>query len=145
MSEVANIRANNESQLLQIIENTLFLAMHLKPVKWGDKNDGLRLLEEIIVKSYCTLYFSHLEKNDFNEIVENTMGYFNKGLCDCNKILLGDWGICYPVSGWVYTPDAHNDAGEWYQIFVFIKSEDAGNCVIMLRAISNELEKLHYN
>ncbi len=140
-----NIRVNNEGHLLQIIENTLSLSMHLKPVKWGDENEGLRLLEEIIVKSYCTFYFSHLEKNDFNEIVENTMGYFNKGLCDCNKNLLGDHGICYPVSGWVYTPDTHNDAGEWFQIFVFTKSEDAGNCVIMLVAISNQLEKLYAN
>jgi hypothetical protein len=122
------------------------LAKLLKPFDFGEYNKGLKIAEEMIVRGFCTIRMAHMDESDFEELVNNTLAYFATGLYDCEKI--SGFGfhlqIC-PVKAWVYTPDTHNDAGEWFEIYTFKKINDAIKCAAMLKAIGAELEKLNNN
>jgi hypothetical protein len=144
--EVTNRQANNVEQMRTIILSARALAKLLKPFDFGEYNKGLKMAEEIIVRGYCTIHMSHMDESDFEEILTNMLAYFGTGLYDCEKIYsssLLQFGFC--ISAWRYTPETHNNAGHWFDIYTFQKEQDAEKCVAMLKAIGAELEKLHKN
>ena len=142
--EVINIRYNQQEQLKSIIVNVRYLANHFKAVKFSEAGMGFKMAEEIIVKGYCTMVMSHMDESDFEELITNTLAYFATGLYDCGKLQYFPINL-FNVVGWRYTDATHNNAGYWFDIWKFEKSEDAEKCVEMLKAIGAELEKLHKN
>ena len=141
--EVTNMQANKVEQILISIVNVKLLTKLLKPLSFTDYNHGLKIAEQIIVRGYCTIHMAHMDESDFEEMLTNTLAYFATGLYNCEKINRSM--LHYYVKGWRYTPETHNDAGYWFDIYTFEKSEDAEKCVAMLKAIGAELEKLHKN
>ena len=144
MSEVSNIQENVTDCINQIITKTKSLSTHLKFAVFGECNDGRDLIQDIIVVGYCTMYFSHMSASDLEEIVENTLAYFNTGLYDTDKIshIMGG-GTWFHVRAWVYTPDTHNDAGGWFHIYTFGKIDEGYKCITMLKEIESELKKIN--
>ena len=145
MSEVSNIQENKTAYLNSIIMHAQLLEKHLKPVKFGENNEGRRLIINIIILANCAKYLSHMSASDLEEIVESTLEYFNTGLYDTDKITgnVHVDGLSFYVRAWVYTPDTHNDAGEWFYIYRFANSEDAQKCIEMLKEIEAELKKIN--
>lgn len=145
MSEVIYVKNGMTYCLNQMIIRAHSLAAQLKRAKFGERNNASNLIEEIIIIGYCTMYFSHMTESDLEEIVENTLGYFKTGLYDTNKTTdtASKYNSYFIVRSWVYTPDTHNDAGEWFRIYSFEKSEDAHNCITMLKEIEGELKKIY--
>jgi hypothetical protein len=145
MSELANIKDNVTDCIKQMIARAQSWATHLKSPEFGERNNASNLIEEIIVLGYCTMYFSHMSASDLEEIVENTLEYFKTGLYDTNKITgnVRFDGLSFYVRAWVYTPDTHNDAGEWFYIYLFYNSENAHKCITMLKEIEGELKRLN--
>jgi hypothetical protein len=142
--ELTNRQSNNVEQMRTIILSATALVKILKPFDFGEYNKGLKMAEEAIVRAYCTIHMAHMDESDFEEMLTNTLAYFATGLYDCDKTSVrGE--VFYVVSGWRYTPEMHNNAGYWFEIYTFEKSEDAEKCVAMLKAIGAELEKLHNN
>ena len=144
MSEVSNIQENVTDCINLIITKARALATQLKRAEFGERNQGRNLIEEIIIIGYCTMYFSHMSASDLEEIVESTLEYFKTGLYDTAKITgnVHVDGLSFYVRAWVYTPDTHNDAGEWFYIYRFANSEDAHNCITMLKEIEGELKRI---
>ena len=154
MSEVANIQENVTDLMNQIITYSRALATQLKRAEFGERNKGMDLIQDIIVVSYCTMYMSHMSSSDLEEIVENTLKYFKTGLYDTDKTT-GTARTNVPphtsnvdkssfeIRAWVYTPDTHNDAGEWFCVYTFEKSEDAQKCITMLKEIEAKLKRLY--
>ena len=144
--EVTNRQANNVEQIRTIILSARALAKILKPFDFGEYNKGLKMAEEIIVRGYCTIYMAHMDESDFEEMLTNTLAYFATGLDDCEKIsIFSIADFVFEVQAWRYTPETHNNAGHWFEIYAFQKKQDAEKCVAMLKAIGAELEKLHNN
>jgi hypothetical protein len=144
--EVTNIQSNKQEQILTIVGIAKVLAKNFKAVKLSDYNLGTKMAEEIIVRGYCTVYLDYMNESDFEEMITYTLAYFATGLYDCEKISGGGINAnIYTVAAWRYTPETHNDAGYWFDIYTFIKNQDAEKCVAMLKAIGAELEKLHNN
>ena len=145
MSEVSNIKENVTDCIKQIITKARELSTQLKRAEFGERNQGRNLIEEIIIIGYCTMYFSHMSASDLEEIVENTLEYFKTGLYDTDKISLYERadGLSFYVRAWVYTPDTHNDAGEWFYIYRFYNSPDEHKCITMLKEIEAELKKIN--
>jgi hypothetical protein len=145
--EVTNIQNNKSTQLASIIVDARYLAKELKDVKWGKENKPFQKVEEMIIRGFCTIYMAHMDESDFEEMLTNTLAYFATGLYDCEKLSGIGYGNAqtYNVCGWRYTPETHNDAGYWFDIWEFEKDYDAEKCVAMLKAIGAELEKLHNN
>ena len=145
--EVTNIQSHKQDQILSIVGIAKLLSKNYKTVitKFSDHNLGLKMAEEIIVRGYCTIYMSHMDESDFEEMLTNTLAYFATGLYDCEKLSGTGYGnaLSFNVSGWRYTPETHNNAGYWFEIYEFNKADDAIKCVAMLKAIGAELEKLH--
>jgi hypothetical protein len=141
--EVTNRQANNAEQIHTIVGSATMLVKILKPFDFGEYNKGLKMAEEAIVRAYCTIHMAHMDESDFEEMLTSTLAYFATGLYDCEKINRSM--LHYYVKGWRYTPETHNDAGYWFDIYTFEKNEDAEKCVAMLKAIGAELEKLHNN
>jgi hypothetical protein len=142
--ELLNIKKNKSEQLANVIVIAGLLTKLLKPVKFSDYNRGLKMAEEIIIRSVCTIDMGHMDESDFEEMLTNTLAYFASGLYDCDKTYIRRM-LYYNVSGWRYTPETHNDAGEWFHIQNFDKENDAQRFAFMLKTISAELEKLHKN
>jgi hypothetical protein len=144
--EVTNRQANNVEQMRTIILSARSLAKILKPFDFGEYNKGLKMAEEAIVRAYCTIHMAHMDESDFEEMLTNTLAYFATGLDDCEKIsIFSIADFAFEVKAWRYTPETHNDAGYWFEIYTFQKEHDAEKCVAMLKAIGAELEKLHKN
>jgi hypothetical protein len=147
MSEAANIIKNKWAYLNSIIMHAQLLEKHLKPVKLCENNEGRRLIFNIIILAYCTKYLSHISTSTLEYILDNTIAYFATGLYDTDKItgnvVSSVDGLSFDVRAWVYTPDTHNDAGEWFHIYTFGKSNDAHNCITMLKEIESELKRLN--
>jgi hypothetical protein len=144
--EITNRQANNVQQIRTIILSAKALAKILNPFDFGEYNKGLKMAEEIIVRGYCTIHMSHMHENDFEEMLTNTLAYFATGLYDCEKISIFPIAdFVFEVQAWRYTPETHNNAGHWFEIYAFVKKQDAEKCLEMLKAISAELEKLHKN
>jgi len=147
--EVTNIRNNQQEQFESIIVNVRILADHLmryhfKAVKFSEAGLGFNIAEIIIARAYCTIHMAHMDESDFEEMLTNTLAYFGTGLYDCDKTYIRRMSY-YHVFGWRYTPETHNDAGYWFEIYTFQKEHDAEKCVATLKAIGAELEKLHKN
>jgi len=142
--EVTNIQNNKSTQLAAIIVDVRYLAKELKDVKWGKDNKPLQKVEEMIVRGFCTIYMAHMDESDFEEMLTNTLAYFATGLYDCEKVQYFSIKL-FNLVGWQYTPETHNDAGYWFDIWKFEKDYDAKKCVAMLKAIGAELDKLHKN
>ena len=152
--EVTKIQENVRDLMNRIITNAHSLVTQFKRAELYKRNNGRDFIREIIVLGYCTMYFSHMTESDLEEIVENTLEYFNTGLYDTEKIS-GTARTSVPthtghvdkpsfeIRAWVYTPDTHNDAGEWFLIYAFEKSDDAHKCITMLKEIESELKKLY--
>lgn len=149
MSEVLNIQENKTAYLNSIIMHAQLLEKHLKSVKFGEINEGRRLIFNIIILSNCAKYLSHMSASDLEEIVGNTLEYFKTGLYtglyNTNKTTgtTHNEKSSFDVRAWVYTPDTHNDAGHWVYIYTFEKSEDAQKCIQMLKEIEAELKRLY--
>ena len=144
--QVTNIQLNKQEQIFTIVASATMLAKNFKAVKFNDYNLRLKMAEEIIVRAYCTIYLAHMDVSDFEEMLTNTLAYFATGLYDCEKISGGGINAnIYPVAAWRYTPETHNDAGYWFQIYTFIKISEAIKCAAMLKAIGAELDKLQKN
>ena len=144
--EVNNMHFNKVEQILISIVNVKLLAKNFKAVKLSDYNLGTKMAEEIIVRSFCTIHLSHMDESDFEEMLTNTLAYFATGLYDCDKVSISSIAdYAFELKAWRYTPETHNNAGHWFDIYTFIKNQDAFKCVKMLKAISAELEKLHKN
>jgi hypothetical protein len=145
--EVNNRQTNNVEQMRTIILSARALAKLLKPFDFGEYNKGLKMAEEMIIRGFCTIYMAHMNESDFEEMLTNTLAYFATGLYDCEKISGIGYGNAqtYNVCGWRYTPETHNDAGYWFDIWKFEKDYDAEKCVAMLKAIGAELDKLQKN
>jgi hypothetical protein len=145
--EVTNIQGNQQEQLGNIIVNVRYLANHYMAVKFSEAGLGFKIAEEAIVRAYCTIHMAHMDESDFEEMLTNTLAYFATGLYDCEKLsgIAHVNGKAFYVSGWRYTPETHNDAGYWFDIYTFQEYQDAYKCITMLKAISAELEKLHKN
>jgi len=147
--EVTNIQSHKQDQILSIVGITRVLAKNYKTVitKFSDHNLGLKMAEEIIVRGYCAIYMAHMDESDFEEMLTNTLAYFATGLYDCEKLsgIAHVNGQAFYVSGWRYTPETHNNAGYWFDIYTFQEYQDAHKCITMLKAIGAELEKLHNN
>jgi hypothetical protein len=144
--EVTNRQSNQQEQLGNIIVNVRYLANYYMAVKFSEAGLGFKIAEETIIRGYCIIYMSHMDESDFEEMLTSTLAYFATGLYDCEKIYsssLLQFGFC--ISAWRYTPETHNNAGYWFDIYTFEKSEEAEKCVAMLKAIGAELEKLHNN
>jgi hypothetical protein len=142
--EVTNRQANNAEQIHTIVGSATMLVKILKPFDFGEYNKGLKMAEEAIVRAYCTIHMAHMDESDFEEMLTNTLAYFGTGLYDCDKTYIRRMSY-YHVFGWRYTPETHNDAGYWFEIYTFQKEHDAEKCVATLKAIGAELEKLHKN
>ena len=119
-AETENIQNNKSTQLAHIVVDARLLAKHLKPVKWGEDSNGLQIIEEIIVRGYCTIYMAHLEESDFEEMLTNTLAYFRTGLYDCEKISTVN-GKYYYVAGWRYTDDTHTTMPDIGLTFTLLK------------------------
>jgi hypothetical protein len=144
--EVTNIQGNQQEQLGNIIVNVRYLANHYMAVKFSEAGLGFKIAEETIIRGYCIIYMSHMDESDFEEMLTNTLAYFATGLYDCEKISIFPIAdFVFEVQAWRYTPETHNDAGYWFEIYAFQKKHDAEKCVAMLKAIGAELEKLHKN
>jgi hypothetical protein len=145
MSETANIQENVTEGIKQMISRAHSLSTQLKRAELYKKNNGRDFIREIIVIGYCTMYFSHMSASDLEQILENTLEYFKTGLYDTDKtsIHVGVDGTSFDVRAWVYTPDTHNDAGEWYHIYTFDNFFDAHKCITMLKEIEGELKRLN--
>ena len=144
MSEAANIKENVTHYINEMIFRARLLSDAFKRSQFGERNNGRDLIEEMIVIGYCTMYMSHMSAKEIEEIVENTLAYFKTGLYDTDKIShIMSGGTWVHVRAWVYTPDTHNDAGEWFYIYRFANSEDAHNCITMLKKIEAELKRLY--
>ena len=154
MSEVSNIQENVTDCIKQMIARAQSWATHLKSAEFRERNHGRDVIQDIIVIGYCAVFMSHMNESDLEEIVENTLGYFSTGLYDTEKIT-GTARTNVPthtthvdkpsfeIRAWVYTPDTHNDAGEWFLIYAFEKSDDAHKCITMLKEIEAELKKIN--
>jgi hypothetical protein len=144
MSETANIQENVTAYLNSIIMHAQFLGKHLKPVKWHEIDEGRRLIVNIIILANCAKYLSHMSTGNLEEIVANVLEYFKTGLYDTNKTTgtTRDHNSSFIVRAWVYTPDTHNDAGEWYHIYTFDNFFDADECITMLKEIEAELKRV---
>jgi hypothetical protein len=144
--EVTNMQANKVEQILISIVNVKLLTNILKELSFTDYNHGLKIAEQIIVRGYCTIHMAHIDESHFEELVDNTLAYFATGLYDCKKIsIFSIADYVFEVQAWQYTPETHNNAGHWFEIYLFQKKHDAEKCVAMLKAIGAELEKLHNN
>jgi hypothetical protein len=144
--ELTNIELNKQEQILISIVNVKLLTKLLKPLIFTDYNHGLKIAEQIIVRGYCTIHMAHMDESDFEEMLTNTLAYFATGLYDCDKVsIFSIADFVFEVQAWRYTPETHNDAGHWFEIYAFQKKHDAEKCVAMLKAIGSELEKLHKN
>jgi len=145
MSEVSNIQENKTAYLNSIIMHAQLLEKHLKPVKFGENNEGRRLIVNIIILANCAKYLSHMSASDLEEILENVIEYFKTGLYDTDKTKVYERvdALPFDVRAWVYTPDTHNDAGEWFLINTFDNSNDAHKCITMLKEIESELKRLY--
>ena len=144
--ETQNIEKNKSEQLESIIVSTMALTKLLKPVKFYILYSGLKMAEEAIVRAYCTIHMAHMDESDFEEMLINTLAYFGTGLYDTDKISISSIAdFAFEVKAWRYTPATHNNAGHWFDIYTFIKNQDAEKCAAMLKAIGAELEKLHKN
>jgi hypothetical protein len=143
--QVTNIQLNKKEQILTIVGSATLLAKNFKAVKFSDAGLGLKMAEEIIVRAYCTMYMAHMHVMNFEEMLTNTLAYFATGLYDCEKLsgIAHVNGQAFYVSGWRYTPETHNSAGYWFDIYTFREYQDAHKCITMLKAIGAELEKLH--
>jgi hypothetical protein len=142
--EVTNIQSHKQDQILSIVGITRVLAKNYMAVKFSEAGLGFKMAEEIIVRGYCAIYMAHMDESDFEEMLINTLAYFATGLDDCEKIsIFSIADFVFEVKAWRYTPETHNDAGYWFDIYTFEKNEDAEKCVAMLKAIGAELEKLH--
>jgi hypothetical protein len=141
--QVTNIQLNKQEQIFSIVGITRVLAKNYMAVKFSEAGLGFKMAEEIIVRGYCAIYMAHMDESDFEEMLTSTLAYFATGLYDCEKINRSM--LHYYVKGWRYTPETHNNAGYWFDIYTFEKNEDAEKCVAMLKAIGAELEKLHKN
>ena len=141
MSESANIQENVTDGIKQMIAHAHELATYLKRPGFL----GRDFLQEIIVVGYCTMFMSGMSSSSLQQIIENTLEYFKTGLYDTNKTTgtTRDHNSSYIVRAWVYTPDTHNDAGEWFQIYSFDNFFDADECITMLKEIEAELKKLY--
>ncbi len=152
--EVTKIQENVTELMNQIITDAIALSTHLKRAELGVRNQGKELIQDIIVVAHCTMYMSHMSASDLEGIVESTLEYFKTGLYDTEKIT-GTARTNVPthtghvdktsfeIRAWVYTADTHNDAGEWFLIYAFEKSDDAHKCITMLKEIESELKKLY--
>jgi hypothetical protein len=144
--ELTNIELNKQEQIFSIVGSATMLVKILKPFDFGEYNKGLKMAEEAIVRAYCTIHMAHMDESDFEEMLTNTLAYFATGLYDCEKIsIFSIADFVFEVQAWRYTPDTHNNAGHWFEIYAFQKKHDAEKCVAMLKAIGAELEKLHNN
>jgi len=144
--EVTNMQANKVEQILISIINVKLLTKLLMPLGFSDYNHGLKMAEDAIVRAYCTIHMAHMDESHFEEMLTNTLGYFATGLYDCKKISIFSIAeYVFGVQAWQYTPETHNNAGHWFDIYTFQKEQDAEKCVAMLKAIGAELEKLHKN
>ena len=144
--EVTNIQGNQQEQLGNIIVNVRYLANHFKAVKFSEAGLGFKIAEETIIRGYCIIYMSHMDESDFEEMLTNTLAYFATGLYDCEKLSISSIAdFAFELRAWRYTPEMHNNAGLWFEIYTFQKNQDAFKCGKMLKAISAELEKLHKN
>ena len=141
MSEVANIQENVTDGIKQMIAHAHELATYLKRPGFL----GRDFLQEIIVVGYCTMYMSGMSSSSMQQIIENTLEYFNSGLYDTNMTTgrTSKYNSSFIVRAWVYTPDTHNDAGEWFCIYTFNNSEYADKCITMLKEIESELKKIN--
>ena len=154
MSEVLNIKENVTHYINEMIFRARLLSDAFKRSGFGERNNGRDLIEEMIVIGYCTMYFSDMNESDLEEIVGSTLEYFKTGLYDTDKTT-GTARTNVPthtanvdkssfeIRAWVYTPDTHNDAGEWFCVYTFEKSEDAQKCITMLKKIEAELKRLY--
>ena len=145
MSETANIQENVTDGINLIITKAKELATQLKRAKFGERNNASNLIEEIIVIGYCTMYMSGMSSSSMQEVIENTLEYFKTGLYDINKTTgtTRDYNSSFIVRAWVYTPDTHNDAGEWFYIHAFDNFFDADECITMLKKIEAEFKRLY--
>jgi hypothetical protein len=144
--ELTNIELNKQEQIFSIVGSATMLVKILKPFDFGEYNKGLKMAEEAIVRAYCTINMAHMDESDFEEMLTNTLAYFATGLYDCEKISIFSIAeFVFEVQAWRYTPETHNDAGYWFEIYTFQKKHDAEKCVAMLKAIGAELKKLHKN
>ena len=145
--ELTNIELNKQEQIFSIVGSATMLVKILKPFDFGEYNKGLKMAEEAIVRAYCTIHMAHMDESDFEEMLTNTLAYFATGLYDCEKLSGTGYGnaLSFNVSGWRYTPETHNNAGYWFEIYTFQEYQDAHKCITMLKAIGAELEKLHNN
>jgi hypothetical protein len=145
--ELTNIELNKQEQIFSIVGSATMLVKILKAFDFGEYNKGLKMAEEAIVRAYCTIHMAHMDESDFEEMLTNTLAYFATGLYDCEKLSGTGYGnaLSFNVSGWRYTPETHNNAGYWFEIYTFQEYQDAHKCITMLKAIGAELEKLHNN
>lgn len=144
MSESANIQENVTDCINKIFRDLKSLSTHLKPVEIGKQNMGRDFIQDIIVTGYCTMYMSGMTSSSLQGIIENTLDYFRTGLYDTNKTTgtTRNDKSYFDVRAWVYTPDTHNDAGEWYHIYTFDNFFDADECITMLKQIEAELKRV---
>jgi hypothetical protein len=143
---VTNRQINQQEQLGNIIGSATALVKILKPFDFGEYNKGLKMAEDAIVRAYCTIHMAHMDESDFEEMLTSTLAYFATGLYDCDKVSISSIAdFAFEVKAWRYTPETHNNAGHWFEIYTFQKEHDAEKCVAMLKAIGAELEKLHNN
>jgi hypothetical protein len=144
--EVTNMQANEVDQIRTLILSAMELTKLLNPFDFGEYNKGFKMAEEIIVEGYCTMVMSHMDESDFEEMITNTLAYFATGLYDCEKISIFSIAeFAFEVKAWCYTPETHNNAGHWFDIWKFENEQNAEKCVAMLKDIGAELEKLHNN
>ncbi len=145
MSEVSNIQENVTDCIKQMIARAQSWATHLKSPEFLERNHGRDVIQDIIIIGYCAVFMSHMSASDLEEILENTLDYFRTGLYDTNKTTgtTRDHNSSFDVRAWVYTPDTHNDAGEWYHIYTFDNFFDADECITMLKEIEAELKKIN--
>ena len=144
--EVTNIELNKQEQIFSIVGITRVLAKNYMAVKFSEAGLGLKMAEEIIVRAYCTIHMAHMDESDFEEMLTNTLAYFATGLYDCDKLSISSIAdFAFELRAWRYTPEMHNNAGLWFEIYTFQKNHDAFKCGKMLKDIGAELEKLHKN
>jgi hypothetical protein len=145
MSEAAHIKENVTDCISLMITRAQSLSENLKRAEFVERNMVRDLLGEIIVIGYCTMYMSEMTSSGLQEIIENTLAYFKTGLYDTDKTTGNVHFInhSYYVRSWVYTPDTHNDAGEWFYIHSFNNIHDADDCINMLKEIESELKKIN--
>jgi nucleoid DNA-binding protein len=144
--ELTNIELNKQEQIFSIVGSATMLVKILKPFDFGEYNKGLKMAEEAIVRAYCTIHMAHMDESDFEEMLTNTLAYFATGLHDTDKLSISSIAdFAFELRAWRYTPEMHNNAGLWFEIYTFQKNHDAFKCGKMLKDIGAELEKLHNN